>query len=415
MHVVKKLILCVLASALTADAGEAEKPGTVKTGRPPALRFSVLPKSLQENPRVDCNILTEITPAGKKLRPPTRQNPSYYVLQPGYYQNLGEAAPANARPPPMALLQQAMKTALATGGYLEADPPAHQPTLVIVFNYGDHSATNAEVEAAAEAEAVQMAFEQATQERLTQEAILETTAGGISDEDREKLPPMPERPDTAHSGFNNAEELLPFVLADPRKHRQVIDRAGIIGGTAFAQELAKILKDEVQVRRSSNAFSRGLNRLADEGERQKVVNAANGVDVDPAPRGIPTFELGMAGPFLRYYRRDPKTTYLVDEAFGSCYFVIASAFDGAAIAKGEKRLLWRTKMTVNSEGVALADTLPVLISSAGGYFGRETNGTVTVEKNVLRNAAVKVGTPTIVAEPAGELLPPPKSKQDDSK
>jgi len=35
----------------------------------------------------------------------------------------------------------------------------------------------------------------------------------------------------------------------------------------------------------------------------------------------------------------------------SSFFVVASAYDYDALAKGQRRLLWRTKMTVNALGV----------------------------------------------------------------
>jgi hypothetical protein len=387
------VLLLTAAAACAADAPlkSAPRRGNDSPG------LSIVPKAFQKNPKIDCNIVTETTGAGQKLPVPTAQNPVYYFLQAGYYQNLGEAAPANAKPPPVALLQRLIKESLAAANYLEADPPAHQPTMVVVFNYGDHSATDGQAESTQAANDAQDAYQEAMRDRDNLIATLQASSKGELDEN--ELPPPPPAPEIGGKSVNSTEELLPYVLADRRKARQLIDRAALIGGVAFAEELSKVLKEEVKIRQTNNEAARGSSRMGAETQRQALINAAVGMKDDLATQLTPTPEMNLASPFHRYYQRDAKTTYLLDEAFGSCYFVIASAFDGAALAKGEKRLLWRTKMTVNSSGVAIADTLPTLISTATPYFGRETHGTVVVGKRVLRNAAVEVG-PTKVLEQA---------------
>ena len=93
-----------------------------------------------------------------------------------------------------------------------------------------------------------------------------------------------------------------------------------------------------------------------------------------------------------------KQEYLINQAANDCYFVIASAYDYAALARGERKLLWRTKMTVNSQGVSMTESLPRLIATAAPFLGRETGEAETISKRFPRTGHVEIGTPTVVEE-----------------
>jgi len=101
-------------------------------------------------------------------------------------------------------------------------------------------------------------------------------------------------------------------------------------------------------------------------------------------------------PFYRFKNRDVRTRYLVEQAFGSFYFVVASAYEFSRVANDERVLLWRTKMTVNSNGVAMTETLRPLIASAAPYFGVEMSGTATVSQRINRTATVELGPTTVI-------------------
>ena len=75
---------------------------------------------------------------------------------------------------------------------------------------------------------------------------------------------------------------------------------------------------------------------------------------------------------------------------------MASAYDYQAMGKNRRILLWRTKMTVDTKGVSMTDTLPAVIVAAGPYFGRETEEATVLTKRVVRQGKVDVGTPTVV-------------------
>jgi hypothetical protein len=54
-------------------------------------------------------------------------------------------------------------------------------------------------------------------------------------------------------------------------------------------------------------------------------------------------------------------------------------------------LLWRSKMTVDSAGVSMADTLPGLIQNAARYFGRDMPVAATLSRPLNREEQVHLG------------------------
>jgi len=87
----------------------------------------------------------------------------------------------------------------------------------------------------------------------------------------------------------------------------------------------------------------------------------------------------------------------VDQLNDDLYFAVASAFDYDALAHGKRVLLWRTRMTVSAAGVALDQSLPAVIATAGPYFGREMTEPSTVVRRV-KEGRVEIG-PAAVVEP----------------
>lgn len=398
-----------------------EKPSPVKTeGGGSAFLHRVLPRSFQKNPEVNCNVITEVLPAGKKLKPPTPARPMYYVMQSGWYQSLGEITRADTHRPTVAALEGLMKNALKTNGYIESTSTQHLPTLVIVFSYGDNSADNAEIEEGYANAAALGAFEEATRERARVSPTIDANADDfrgrsaaeaagqlpISEDDLIDVAPPPARPEADLAGLKSPVDLLPFILTDRNKIRQVIGRAALVGGGAFARQLSAVLKDEASARNAIKDSSRMSKFAIDEAQRQATTGFKSAVATwhgyDDAAR------MEFASPFIRFYQKDAQTQHLVEDAFSSCYFVVATAYDGAAIGQGERRVLWRTKMTVNSLGVGMSDVLPVLIASASPYFGREMAEPVTVSKRIIREGNVKLGTPTPVETLS--VSPPPGTK-----
>lgn len=309
------------AAASSSAPAPAAKPAAVPAPKKPASSgnqwvFSLLPKSLQKNPKVEMTVITEMTEAGKKLPEVTPQAPAYFLAQSAGFHSLGE--PSNAKPPLPAELEDMLKKALAANGYLPANPPAHAPSLLVVYSWGAHYALHPE-------------------------------------------------DDDSISGD--------MVL------RNILDRAGLVGGPQFAQKLQKLF------------------------EQKSAMLEAN-PPARPDPTGInPGIEpiLGaaqqeFADPIRLFAEESPKNSFIIDQAFDDVYFVVASAYDYAAAGQNERRLLWRTRMTVDAKGVAMNDTLPTLIDTAAPYFGRDMPEPETLIKRALKEGKVDVGTPRVVPE-----------------
>jgi hypothetical protein len=309
--------------------------------------FSLLPRSFQKNPVVDFTVITEMTAAGRKIPAPSPGNPIYYVTALGTYLQLGQGSPAGEKSPALAELRERLRAALAANGYLPSTLPDHKPNVVIMFYWGSYTPDYQDARDAA--------LDAATQD---------SADGSIA----------------PFSGAATAEELLPLVLSDVSKRKELLERAGLIGGLKFAAQLGSVLDDEVRLGQVDENASRAAALV-----------------------GLPDPEFQkMASPFHRFLQSDPKIEMLVEATFSSCYFVVASAYDGAAMARGENRLLWRTKMTVNAIGVSMREALPTLIASSGPYLGRDMNGAELISKRVYREGRVEVGIPTVIEEPAAK-------------
>lgn len=63
---------------------------------------------------------------------------------------------------------------------------------------------------------------------------------------------------------------------------------------------------------------------------------------------------------------------LVSLVFHDLYVILASGYDYAAMQRGEKKLLWKTRIAAPSRGLTLPETLTSLAINAGAYIGHET-------------------------------------------
>lgn len=184
-------------------------------------------------------------------------------------------------------------------------------------------------------------------------------------------------------GGMSAPELVPAVR-NRRVFIDVLERATLIAGEKFARELKAVLEQEVM------RMNIPMNRMP----------------VSP----------DWGSPYQIYANQTKNRAYryFAEIAFHPCYFVIASAYDYASAEKGEKRLLWRTKMTVDARGVSMDEVLRPLIAHTGSYLGRETSEAVIVKKQLLRDGKVEVGTATVVEGDVSRPFPY-KSPTRDSK
>ena len=344
MPIFRPSVLALFLLPLPSTASDLLVPPAPENTGPAKFSFSILPKSLQKNPALDFNVITEMTAEGKKFPKPTERQPIYYIAQPGKFTQLGIERTANEQPPPVEELERTMQKALASSGYLPGADAKSKPRLVVVFNYGSFGRFSTGFEEEQAESAAAAAYEAA---RATETADSPATAPQI---------PIP----TAKS----ADELLNYVLSDLEKRRDVLERAALVAGAKFAKQLGDAIAKEVDYRQAGS--------------------------------GVASAQDDPNSPFNRFRNNNDKLIYLVEESFSSCYFVIASAYDYAAMTKGENRLLWRTKMTVNSIGVSMKETLPSLIVAAGPYLGREMSEAAVIAKKISRAGYIHIGTATVV-------------------
>lgn len=154
------------------------------------------------------------------------------------------------------------------------------------------------------------------------------------------------------------------TLDNAQKNRNMLDRAALMGGDKFAQELYATYLE------ASNFESTG--------------------------KKLPPEVREFLNPINVLKRKDDKTQFLVEHTEDDIYFVIASAYDYRAVTEHRHELLWRTRMTVGAQGVTQEQTLPALVATAGPYFGKETNGAELISRRTIPQGNVEIGTPTVV-------------------
>ena len=96
-----------------------------------------------------------------------------------------------------------------------------------------------------------------------------------------------------------------------------------------------------------------------------------------------------------FSNRDSKTRFIMDQIYSNRYFVVASAYDYAATAQHRLVLLWRTRISTDSQGLKMDRSIPSIVQTAGPLFGRETAGPVRLTRQVVPDGSVILGTPTV--------------------
>lgn len=97
----------------------------------------------------------------------------------------------------------------------------------------------------------------------------------------------------------------------------------------------------------------------------------------------------------------PDVRDALDLARDGVYFVVVSAYDYGALARGETNLLWRTKLTAPLNSGALADVIHSLLRRAAPYLGR----------HLARRDALKA--PLSASSAAPDTTPPPSTLPKD--
>jgi hypothetical protein len=107
--------------------------------------------------------------------------------------------------------------------------------------------------------------------------------------------------------------------------------------------------------------------------------------------------------------RSQTAQKIYDAAQGDLYVAALGGYDFKALAHGQSKQLWQTRIACPAEGLALADTMPVMIAAAGPFIGRET--AVPVWKDTAHDLEphVEVGQEKVV-----EYIDPDKAPVIDA-
>jgi hypothetical protein len=174
------------------------------------------------------------------------------------------------------------------------------------------------------------------------------------------------------------------ALSDEQWTKNILERAALAGGEKFAAELDRAIQQSDAL--SAANSSRLGGGSSDDGDSTGNLGAAAAVAQMNA----------VMNPVRLLAQRSAKNQFLVDQASADCYYVVASAYDYSSVAAHVKKLLWRTRMTVNATGVSQLQSMPALIAAAGPYFGRDMAESEVMTKRATREGQVEVGTPTVV-------------------
>lgn len=90
-----------------------------------------------------------------------------------------------------------------------------------------------------------------------------------------------------------------------------------------------------------------------------------------------------------------------DAASTSRVYIFIGAFDiETMLKKKQRKLLWRTRMSIPSTHHSLPDSIGIMLASAAPFLGREVAAPVFIGESDRRKAEVQMGTPYVVPEPA---------------
>lgn len=136
---IRSSLWLVALAALTTGLAAAEPVAeSRRTENKSEWVFSLLPKSLQRNPRLELSVITELTEAGRRARHASPQQPAYVDFFTAGPKHLGHTA-GNEKTLPQAEIESLLERALAANGFLRASAHQKRPELVILYTWGTHA------------------------------------------------------------------------------------------------------------------------------------------------------------------------------------------------------------------------------------------------------------------------------------
>lgn len=81
-------------------------------------------------------------------------------------------------------------------------------------------------------------------------------------------------------------------------------------------------------------------------------------------------------------------------------YVMIGAFDADALARKQRKLVWRARMSIDALQGDLRTALPAMLEAAAPYFGRSSDGAVFVQDTKERTPTVRIGPLEVIDETA---------------
>lgn len=128
----------------------------------------------------------------------------------------------------------------------------------------------------------------------------------------------------------------------------LLDRAAFIGGRTFAAAFRKAMEES------------DVTSMATPSAPDASYSAAVGVRQMAA----------INDPLRRFGESSTKNNALLTQMVSEVYYVIVSAYDAQSVAANKRQLLWRTRMSIQAEGISPDDGLPRLIQAATPFLGK---------------------------------------------
>ncbi|MFT3783147.1 MAG: hypothetical protein QM790_14155 [Nibricoccus sp.] len=178
-----------------------------------------------------------------------------------------------------------------------------------------------------------------------------------------------------HSKLDNPDQETGMGGTPDIGYKNLLARAQLVGGAKFAKEFEAALKSK------HDSMSPGDNKM---------------IGIDPV---------------YMFTMRTDLNRSLMDQVLDDCYYVVVSAYDaGALVGKGERKLLWRTKISTAAQGVSIAETTPTLVTSGGAFFGRDMKEAMLVDKRINRKGSVETGELKVLEMDGKSETTPPANK-----
>jgi hypothetical protein len=86
-------------------------------------------------------------------------------------------------------------------------------------------------------------------------------------------------------------------------------------------------------------------------------------------------------------------------------YIFVAALDVEALRKKQRKLIWRTRMSIDARRRTLPETMKIMLASAAPYFGTNTDLPQFIEDSDRRKAEVIIGTPKVVEDEVTKTPP----------